>query len=257
MILKIETIIETLFLVFNQYLISSDPNQGKFDQIIEILKTLFQFNEIRQFDQALKNVIIFIVLSGIVIFVLVLLSRLPKINTLLHFGKIEAQPKRVLWATGRLIKDVIVAFPPVFRALIIIIVISVVYNTIFKPNIQFPQAPKPEAPKPAEAPTPAPAPAPASEKPVEAPVSPLPKIIPPHIPKLELHPERVYKPPTPEKQDLISSYLRLGHAFHEEGYYDKAIEMFNEALNRDPDNEDALEGVEKAKKAQELIDRLL
>ncbi|MDP3013630.1 MAG: tetratricopeptide repeat protein, partial [Candidatus Subteraquimicrobiales bacterium] len=58
-------------------------------------------------------------------------------------------------------------------------------------------------------------------------------------------------------QETIRHYLRLGNAFHEEGNYNKAIEMFNEVLNREPNNEDALEGIEKARQARELIDGLL
>lgn len=61
---------------------------------------------------------------------------------------------------------------------------------------------------------------------------------------------------TNNTQETIDRYLRLGNTFHEDGNYDKAIEMFERVLKIDPDNKEAKEGIEKAQLAKETEERL-
>ncbi len=217
-----------------------------------------------QFDQILKKYYIFYVLFGTVITIIVLLIKSTKI---------KVSPKRILWAIGHLFIDVFKAFPPVFRTLIAVIIVIfgiALFSKNNKPDIQLPQAPAPapaRAPgKPVEVPAPlqefpynvpvpkAPLPAPPPEPvPVPVPKSPVYTPVPEHKPVLP--PTFIptpKKPPTPETQETISRYLKLGNTLTdgENPDYDKAIEMFKRVLVIDSDNEEAIRGIEEAKKAK-------
>lgn len=179
-------------------------------------------------------------LSGTIISTVVLFSKLPKIKVLLYPEKGKAKPKWVFsWVKGHLLKGDII----VILLIIFIIIGSILSSKNNKSDIPPPPAPAfvPEAPAPE--PEPAPAPAPAPEPPEYAPA-------PAPAPASK-------KPTAHDTQEMISRYLKLGNAFHEEGNYDRAIEMFNRVLNMEPDNKDALKGKERAKEAKAAEERVL
>jgi len=175
------------------------------------------------------------ILTAIIVPSVVIFGKLPKIKALLYFEKVDSKPKRVfLWG------DVLV-----FSLIIIIIggfILTIKNN---KSDVQPPLEP---------------------EKPVEAPARvPEPPEYAPH-PALEAPAPELEPAPAPENpqtsiptdtQEIIGRYLKLGNAFHEEGNYDRAIEMFNRVLNMEPDNKDALKGKERAKEAKAAEERVL
>lgn len=207
-----------------------------------------------QVDQILKKYYLFYVLIGTVIIIIVLLTKSTKI---------KVSPKRILWATGHLFIDVFKVFPPVMRTVIAVLVVLMglgLFSMNSMTNIQLPQAPAPE--KIVEAPVPskgfpvpkAPLPAPSPEPmPAQAPkpsvYTPVPEHKPVLTPTFIPTPEKL---PVPETQETISRYLKLGNALTdgENPDYDKAIEMFKRVLVIDPDNEEAIRGIEEAKKAK-------
>jgi hypothetical protein len=188
------------------------------------------------------------ILVGSIISMVVLFSKLPKIKALLYPEK--AGVKTLFSrAKGRLLKgDVIVFFLIIFA--IVGLVLSSKNN---KRDVQ----PLHEPEKPVKAP--AQVPEPPEYAPFPALEAPAPELEPAPAPELEPAPapENPQIPIPTDTQETISRYLKLGNAFHEEGNYDRAIEMFNRVLNIESDNKDALEGKERAEQANEAEKRVL
>lgn len=65
------------------------------------------------------------------------------------------------------------------------------------------------------------------------------------------------KPSVIVPEETVKQYLQLGKAFHDEGNYDKAIEMFERVRQKEPSNGEAWIGIRRAEEAKMAETRVM
>lgn len=171
---------------------------------------------------------------------------------LIKSNRFHEKPKEHLHAMGRFFLDVYKAVPPYARVPIVIIVFVLgvgLFITNNSGNVQtntvpvFPLTPT-SAPVPQ---TSALHPEPAASQSEISPSVPSPEPTADHVSapdemsfSEESKPQKAY-----DRQRTIRLTLKAGYAFYEDKLYDKAIEMFERVLSIDPNNSEALSGLEK------------
>jgi len=223
-----------LLLVLSTLLIKG-KDQAKFDEIVQYIWSVYQsLGGLIEFSHGIRNIVILSTLVGMVIFVVILVSKLSKTRT-------------ILWSMDHVsLGHFMLAF------CVVIFIIGVVISADkYRVRILYPEIPSnlsKEQPEIEISLRPRPLPKRVEAKPVHDPKSDL----------ISFTPPRSAPEPTesPAASLNIPGIIRLAKILHDDGEYVKAIECYKKVLEIDPGNRDALSGIERAKSAGEAEERV-